>query len=203
MSQNDPLNEAIQSLQKHSETARKELAHLNARRADLQEERAALLKQGVSREDYAEVVLMDIDRVADQCQIRMRERFAERACVGDRFTSTNWPATLGSVLPVVENTERNRAKKHPFAEPLQAGMGALLTLSDGLPMEVAIYLFRDQIKAATRAAIMSIQNWPMRHALSLAQMRERLTEIDTETADIDTRAKEIRTALARVGGNTD
>ena len=202
MSKTAHLTAALDALREQRESAQKELSELSSRRSALEVERDTLMAQGLSQEDYATVVLMDIDRVADQCQIRMQERLASRAMYStiDRRANGGFPAIFSAVLPVIENSPRNQERQHVFAEPLQAGMNAPLTLADGLPMDVAIYLFRDQIKAATRTAIMAIADWPVKHGFTLAQMRERLTEIAAETAELDASMGEIRAALSRFNG---
>lgn len=193
------VKESLASLEKHRKAASQELSKLGEQRSALQKERDGLRKQGLSREDYAELVLADIDRVADLSRKKLQASMLARARGDGNQAWTS--ATYGNAIDAVArnaNFDPAYSIEHRiFADPLQCGIHAFLKVSDGLPMEIALHLFRDTIKAETKAAILAIENWPHAPVMTMEQIRKRLTEIDTEVAALDASINEIRAALAQ------
>ncbi len=182
------LKSLLPALSKQATETRQAMETLRERRTALQQERDTIMKAPLSREDYAEVVCADIDRAAAQREERMRNAIAGRAFGRRRY------ATFQSAVEV----EKGRIDMFgPLGDPLLEFDSR--SWRDPLDIPTAVWLFKDAVKDAVRAAILSIEAWPEVAPRTLAELRTRLAEIDEELSRIDSEMAEIKTVAERLG----
>lgn len=187
----------LPQLAERTNEARQALADLRDRQNALKAERSTLLHTGLGREDFADVMLADIDRAAD---LQM-EGFAKHIVLvaGGRPGRGDPMATFDAALRL--ETRPGDVMRLPLANPFKTGFSDSLNTTEFLRMGAALRLFREQVKEATKAAILAVENWPMENTRPLAEMRQRLAAIDIELATIAEEIDEIRAVADQVGAD--
>lgn len=185
----ESMKHLLPQIAESSRQAREALAKLIARQTELSAARSELLKQGISREDYAAWVMADFDRVAAE------EERSFQSAISDHVEGRRGapPVTLGDTI---------RARNGmPVIDAFKASRIGVLSMTDSMLVGAAARLFRDQIKASVRASIMSVEPWPVADPVSAAELCARLNEIDAELSAIGSEIEEIRGAMNLLGAS--
>ena len=167
------LKSLMPAMREHAAVIRRALAGLNVRIDQLQAERVELLKQPITREDYAALIHADIDRLADGYRElaagRMRELMGPDA---KPCAPANVQTALGFANRAVSSVYGSL--RSPFND------------FDGepLPQAVATFLFRDEMKRGATEAVNAIKKWPFPNAKPLGDSLARMAQIDGELADL-------------------
>jgi hypothetical protein len=191
----DSLKSFLPQLGKQATQVREAVAELRGRKAALQVQRADLLAQSVSREDYASTVCASIDRAADLYEERMKMYFSRRA--EGIESHGHYRATFENVHRVLSG----RSGESIFGSPLASH--ELFSMRDGIPAVVQLYLLREPIKEATRRTIEAIDPWPVQSLATVSEMLQRLAEIDAELAQVNADLAEILAQAKQLGIDAD
>lgn len=174
------LKNLMPAMRESAAVIRRELAALNGRIDQLQAERVALLKQPITREDYAALIHADIDRLADGYRdltaSKMLARMSLDAKPGEpadvqtamRFPRVGFSSLAGGLRDPVRDFD---------GEPLSQG--------------AATFLFRDDMKRAATEAVNAIKKWPFPNAKPLGDSLARIAQIDAELVDLKAQRTEV------------
>lgn len=189
----DKIKKMVPELGKQTALVREAQGDLMLRIRVLESERADLLKQPFTREDLAELMSIDIDRLAD----RYRQQLASRIST----QLTNKSSAGRSLFPVVETAIRRQGSHD--SDSTYGGICDLSSPSDNFYSELrqgaVMFLCRDQVKAAAKEAAAAVDPWPFPNAKPMAASIARIGAIDAELETLFEQKDELDEIIASIG----
>lgn len=167
----EKIKSLLPELGKQAETIRQEESRILERMQLIAKERKELLEQPITRDDYAELVCIDIDRIADGYRRVAAQNIGMR--IGPDKKN-------GHDKPTVELAIRME-KRNSLC--LLSGMrhaGEWDNDARELSQGAATFLFRDAMKAAAIDVVNAVEPWPFPNAKPLVESIARIEAIDQE-----------------------
>lgn len=198
MNPSQSLKELLPSVREVADQVRQHVHTLQARITALQDERDALLKKGITREDYADLLCAEIDRKADaHCAAIAKNLSADlqSAIAGHKPA----PGQAMAWIPTVVNA---RAASAQDRSVLRSGIRDRYGRDhDDVPLTQisATFLFREELKRTSREMVALIAPWPFVHAVGLKEATARLDAIAGELQRLGRELDDIRADAQAVG----
>ena len=184
------IKKLLPELGKHTEIARQAETEIAERIASLQRERAALLTQPITRDDYADLICADIDRLANDYKAAAARKLRDRMKPGERNGD---PANVATALAFGDRTTLS------CFGGLRSLQGAWDFGNDPLMQGAATFLFRDSMKRAAVELVAALEPWPFPDAIPMADAVARINAIDGELELLGVEKAEIADLLQAVG----
>lgn len=188
----EKIKQMVPELGKQTALVRNAQSDLMRRIRALESERAELLKQPFTREDFAELTCIDIDRLAN----RYRTQLASR--LNNQLMGKNHG---GNLFPFVEEAIRRQGSHD--SDSTYGGICDLGNIADNYYAELRqgalMFLCRDQVKAAAHEAAAAVDPWPFPDAKPMAASIARIGAIDAELETLHQQKGELDEIIAGIG----
>lgn len=184
----DNVKKAFAEIGKAASKFRETDASLAARLKALSEQRHALLRRHVSRADYARVLCSHIDTKADE-ECGNFVAFLQGNALGKGVYTwlKDGGATAHNVLHITNGVVEPRG----LLSHSDIASEAILEMP-------AMFLFREQIKAAITQAVQAMK-WPFADCTPLDEILAGIEAIDTEVKDLTEQRRELHQQAREVG----
>lgn len=176
------------------------VAEIHAKADALEAERDALLAGDITREDYANVLCMDLDTIADNYRNTMAGQLRNGLTVDASHHSASTTARPARIRNVLGASTRRVLSG--------AAIGNVRSLSsdiygegNGKPFSqgAATFYFREEMKRGVREAVAAIEPWPFPEAKPLRDSLTRIMAIEAELTTLGKEEVELREQAQELG----
>jgi len=164
------INVLMPELSKQLGALRQAQADNATKISELTKKRAMLVASPITKEDYAELICIDIDRVADSYRDRIAKSLRNQA-----FSRV--PVQISTALTVLEGKRDSAILIGKIRDPHDNDFDL-----EPLRQLAATFFMRDAMKKSAREAVEAIETWPFPNAKPMRETIAKINEIDKDLA---------------------